>query len=53
MHPLPWAYELITRDEIPGLHPGNPKFQLAIRAWKRLPVAVTRVLGPPLARRLP
>ncbi len=31
----------------------NPKFRLAIAAWRKLPLWATRVLGPPLARVIP
>lgn len=31
----------------------NPKYQLAIRMWRRLPLWATRVGGPPLARLIP
>lgn len=51
--PLFWQYHLLTGEEMPGLNPTNPKFDLAIRAWRRLPVGVTRLLGPFLARDLP
>jgi FemAB-related protein (PEP-CTERM system-associated) len=30
----------------------NPRYQLAIRAWQKLPVPVTRVLGPVIRKRL-
>jgi predicted N-acyltransferase len=53
VHPLPWTYQLLRDREIPGLHAGNPKFQLAIRAWQRLPISLSRLIGPPLARLLP
>ncbi|MCB1152896.1 FemAB family PEP-CTERM system-associated protein [bacterium] len=53
VEPLPWTYQLLTRSEMPGLNPDNPKFALAIRIWKKLPVWLTRWIGPPLARRLP
>jgi predicted N-acyltransferase len=53
VHPLPWAYQLLGDREIPGLHTGNPKFQLAIRAWRRMPTFLSRLIGPPLARLLP
>jgi hypothetical protein len=31
----------------------DPRFALAIRVWQRLPLVVTRVLGPPIVRHLP
>jgi len=50
---LPWVYQLLNCDEIPGLHKENRKFSLAIALWKRLPLFLSRILGPPIARRLP
>lgn len=53
IRPLHWTYQLVTATHMPGLNPDNPKFALAVRIWKSLPVALTRVFGPPLARLLP
>jgi FemAB-related protein (PEP-CTERM system-associated) len=50
---LYWSYHLVGRDELPALNPDNPKYALAMRAWRRLPLFATRFLGPPLARLLP
>jgi FemAB-related protein (PEP-CTERM system-associated) len=50
---LYWAYLLRTRQEIPQLNVSNPKYQLAIRAWQKLPIPVTRFVGPLLARSIP
>lgn len=36
-----------------GLNPDNPKFKLAIAVWQRLPVWVTRMIGPFVAKQLP
>ncbi|MDM7859627.1 FemAB family PEP-CTERM system-associated protein [Alteromonas sp. ASW11-36] len=36
-----------------GLNPDNPKFKLAIAIWQRLPVWVTRIIGPLVAKQLP
>lgn len=33
--------------------PGNPRFAPLIAVWRRLPLALTRRLGPPLAGRIP
>ena len=38
---------------LPDLTPKNPRFQAAIAAWKRLPVPVTRWLGPRIVRSIP
>lgn len=37
-------------DKIPNLKPENIKFKLAIAVWKRLPLGVTKLVGPHLAR---
>lgn len=51
--PLYWHYLLRTRKEMPQLNVNNPKFQRAIEIWRKLPLAVTRVIGPPIARSIP
>jgi hypothetical protein len=38
---------------MPNLSPSNPRYEMAIRAWTRLPVWLTRLIGPPIVRRLP
>lgn len=50
---LYWHYWLRNGGSLPELNPKNPKYQLAIRIWKRLPVAVTRILGPVIVKSLP
>jgi FemAB-related protein (PEP-CTERM system-associated) len=50
---LYWHYVLRTRTEIPSLNPNNPKFQVAVNAWRKLPVSVTQLLGPLIARSIP
>ena len=50
--PLHYEYFLVKADEMPNLSPANPKYHFFIEAWKRLPLPVTRVLGPMLARSL-
>ena len=51
--PLHWQYYLNGGEKLPELHPENPKFALARSAWKRMPVFLSRLLGPPLAKNLP
>jgi len=51
--PLHYQYHLVRQTAMPDLSPGNPKFRLAIAIWKRLPTALTRIIGPMLARGLP
>ena len=38
---------------MPQLNVDNPKYKLAIDIWRRLPLWVTRIVGPPLARVIP
>ena len=51
--PLCWEYRLLDGTAIPDHSPKNPKFSLAIELWKRLPVAVAGLLGPPIVRSIP
>lgn len=51
--PLHWEYVMADDAPLPDLTTRNPRFQAAIAAWKRLPVPVTRWLGPQLVRSIP
>jgi FemAB-related protein (PEP-CTERM system-associated) len=51
--PLPYQYALVRSKLIPNLSPSNPKFQRAVRMWQRLPLAVTKLLGPRIVHYLP
>lgn len=48
-----WHYHLTDQSELPQLHPHNPTFRLAINIWRRLPLRVTRFLGPAIIKHLP
>lgn len=50
--PLHYEYQLINAEAVPNVSPANPKYRRLVNAWKRLPVPVTRVLGPILSRNL-
>jgi serine/alanine adding enzyme len=51
-HPATWQYHL--RDGDAGeMRPDNPKYQRLIRLWQRLPVPVTRAIGPTIVRGIP
>ena len=50
---LYWHYWLSNPDDPPGLNPDNPKFKLVIAVWQKLPVFVTRIIGPLVAKHLP
>ena len=51
--PLHWEYELVTEREMPNVSPANPKFQLAIAVWQKLPLALTMRAGPLIVRAIP
>lgn len=50
--PLCWEYD-VASGALPDQSPKNPKFQLAIRAWQQLPLAVANTLGPHIVRSIP
>lgn len=49
---LHYCYRLAPGAAIPENNPNNPKYRLFIAMWKRLPVPVANLLGPPLVRGL-
>jgi hypothetical protein len=51
--PLYWEYVLSGRAAPADLSPKNPKFGAAIAVWKRLPVALTTLIGPHIVRQIP
>jgi FemAB-related protein (PEP-CTERM system-associated) len=50
---LYWYHHRPDGRQKPVLNVDNPKFQLAIAAWRKLPLWATRMLGPSLARVIP
>lgn len=50
--PSVWQY-YVRRGSIGQLRPDNAKFGLAIRTWQRLPVWLTRWIGPSIVRGIP
>jgi FemAB-related protein (PEP-CTERM system-associated) len=50
---LPYEILLIRRGDLPNFSPVNPRFQMAIRIWKKIPLSLTRILGPRLIRMFP
>lgn len=51
--PLPYQYMLAEGRAMPNLSPSNPRMRWAVETWKRLPLPVTKLLGPRLTRYLP
>lgn len=50
---LPYEVMLIRRQDPPNFSPKNPKFEMAIAVWQKLPLLVTNLLGPRLIRLFP
>ncbi len=50
---LYWHYCLKSGHPLPELNPKNPKYSLAISTWKRLPVRLTKLIGPSIVKNLP
>ncbi len=44
--PLDYAYQLHRARAVPEINPLNPRYRLAIAAWRRLPLPVANRLGP-------
>ena len=51
--PLAYQYHLVKARELPNVSPANPKYRALIRAWQKLPLPVTQVLGPRIIGRIP
>jgi serine/alanine adding enzyme len=51
--PMHWEYQLLASDVLPNVSPANPKFQLAISLWQKLPIALTTRVGPMIVRAIP
>jgi len=50
---LHWDYWVPEGGSPPALNPNNPKYELMIRMWKKLPVGLTRLIGPAIVKSLP
>ena len=50
--PLYYEYYLVKSDQVPEVNPMNPKYQMFIKAWKKLPVCISNRVGPILAKSL-
>lgn len=50
--PAVWQYHL-NHGEVGEMRPDSPRYERAIRIWKRLPVWLTRRLGPRIVRGIP
>jgi len=51
--PLRYQYYLYKAKEIPNLSPANPKFEIFIKTWKKMPFVLTKIVGPGIVKYLP
>lgn len=49
---LSYEYKLYASKELPDNNPLNPKYQLFIKMWKKLPIGLANVLGPHIVKSL-
>ncbi len=50
--PLYYEYYLVKAQEIPDVNPLNPKYQLMIKCWKKLPLWLSQCIGPMVSKYL-
>jgi FemAB-related protein (PEP-CTERM system-associated) len=50
--PAVWQYH-VNCGTVGEMRPDNPRYKLAIRLWRRLPVTITRLFGPKIIRGIP
>jgi serine/alanine adding enzyme len=51
--PLYWVYWVPDDAHLPEVNKENPRYRLAISLWRRLPVSVTKLIGPIIVKCLP
>ena len=49
---LPYEYKLYGASALPDNNPLNPKYQLFIKMWKKMPIGLANFLGPYIVRSL-
>lgn len=50
--PLHYEYQLLRGQAVPDTNPLNPKYQLMIKTWQRLPLWAANLIGPHIVRQL-
>ncbi|WP_416306671.1 FemAB family XrtA/PEP-CTERM system-associated protein [Neptunicella sp. SCSIO 80796] len=50
--PLFYQYHLVKAQSLPNLSPNNPKYKLFISLWQKLPIGLSRLIGPFLSKYL-
>ena len=49
---LHYQYHLVKAEGLPNLSPNNPKYKLFINLWQKLPIGISRFIGPYLSKYL-
>lgn len=50
---LYWNYLLPVGKALPEINPNNPKYNFAINVWRKLPLFITKIIGPGIVKNLP
>ena len=50
---LYWHYWLAEGQDVPKMNPDNPKYKLVIGLWQKMPVWLTKIIGPSIVKNLP
>ncbi len=50
---LNYQYYLVKKKELPNLNPTNPKYEIFINLWKKLPLPVANIIGPRIVKNIP
>ena len=50
--PLEYQFYLLGDADMPDVNPNNPKYARFVKIWQKLPLGVTKLVGPALARQL-
>lgn len=50
--PLSYQYILHGIKELPDISPSNPRYQARIKMWRKMPLGLTRVIGPMVSKYL-
>ncbi|MBK1722337.1 FemAB family XrtA/PEP-CTERM system-associated protein [Thiocystis violacea] len=50
--PMSYEFRLVRSTEVPDVNPLNPKYSLFIAGWRRLPLPLSRMMGPFISKYL-
>lgn len=53
IEPLTYQVHLVLRKELPNFNPLNPKFELAARCWRKIPLGLATWAGPKIVKWFP